>query len=196
MNPYFLIGAGGHAATIVEIASMQGLRLQGYNDPKPASWIAAHDARQLDDATLEALLTKHPQLVMGFVGLNTESLQRRMGVMVRYTTLGAQFPPIIHPQAIISPSARIGGGVQILGGAVVNAHAVIGDGAIINSGAVIEHHAHIGAGSHIAPRASVLGNAHIGECAFVGAGAVVIQGQRVAAAQFVRALSVFTGQEH
>jgi hypothetical protein len=44
---------------------------------------------------------------------------------------------VVHPSAIVSPSARIGEGSVIMPRAVINAGAVIGRNCIVNTGAVV-----------------------------------------------------------
>ena len=64
------------------------------------------------------------------------------------TALGYSLPSLIHPRAIISPSATIKDGAIIEPGAVVQANATIGKGAIISSGAVIRHNGTVGDFAH------------------------------------------------
>ena len=86
---------------------------------------------------------------------------------------GLELPPILHPAAWVSPSARLGEGVFVGAGAVIQAGAVVGKSAIINSHATVEHHAEIGEGAHIGPGAVLAGLAKVGDKTMIGAGAVV-----------------------
>lgn len=88
-------------------------------------------------------------------------------------------PPLIHPSAVVSPSAQVGRGSVVFPGAVVNAAARIGDAVIINSGAIVEHDCKIGDGAHISPGAVLAGGVQVGERSWVGAGATVIPGVRI-----------------
>jgi sugar O-acyltransferase (sialic acid O-acetyltransferase NeuD family) len=84
-------------------------------------------------------------------------------------------PALVHPSAVVSPSASIGRGAVIFPAAVVNAGARIGDAAIVNSGAVIEHDCVLAEGVHVSPNATLAGGVQVGACSWVGAGATVIQ---------------------
>lgn len=86
---------------------------------------------------------------------------------------------VVHPSAIVSPSASVGEGTFLAPGCVINAEAVIGAHAIVNTAASIDHDCRIGAGAHIAPGAHLCGDVVIGERALIGAGAVVTPGVRV-----------------
>jgi hypothetical protein len=66
---------------------------------------------------------------------------------------------VVHPAAVVAPSATIGAGTLVMPGAVVNAEARIGANAIVNSGAIVEHDCEVGEGVHIAPGAVLCGGA-------------------------------------
>lgn len=191
----YLIGAGGHAKVLADILDASKIKIAGYIDPKPSNWLNERGVPQISEAELEKLLPSHPQLIMGFVGLNCVELEKRLQILENYMRKGAVFPSLVHPSATISPYAKIANGVQIFPNAVVNSHAIIEAGAIINSGAIIEHDAYIEAGAHIAPRATVLGGAKVGKCAYIGSGAVIIQNASVPEKTFVKALSFSKNNE-
>ena len=86
---------------------------------------------------------------------------------------------IVHPSAIISPSAAVGRGTVVMPGAVVNAEARLGENCIVNTGAIVEHDCSIGDSVHISPRAVLGGAAAVGNLAHVGIGAVVLPGASV-----------------
>ncbi|MBI5419413.1 MAG: acyl-ACP--UDP-N-acetylglucosamine O-acyltransferase [Deltaproteobacteria bacterium] len=62
---------------------------------------------------------------------------------------------MIHPTAIIDPSARLGGGVAVGPYAVIGPHVTIGDGCAIGSHAAIESHVRMGRENRISPFASI-----------------------------------------
>lgn len=81
---------------------------------------------------------------------------------------------IVHPTALVSPTASIGAGVFIGPRAVVHTRARIGDHAIINTGAIVEHECEVGENVHIAPGAILGGRARVEPDALVGIGARVM----------------------
>lgn len=85
-------------------------------------------------------------------------------------------PPLVHPSATVSPTARLGGGSVVFPQAVVNAGAQIAEAVIVNSGAIVEHDCVLGPGVHVSPGATLCGGVRVGERSWVGAGATVIQG--------------------
>lgn len=74
---------------------------------------------------------------------------------------GYKVPAIIHPSAVVSPSAEIGNGSFIMQRAVVNTHTVIEHGVLVNSGAVVDHDSHVAKGAHIGLGSVVKANCNI-----------------------------------
>lgn len=86
---------------------------------------------------------------------------------------------LIHPAAVVSPGARVGGGSVVMPNAVINADTVIGRHAIINTGAIVEHDNAIGDYVHVAPHATLTGSVRAEEGCMIGAGATVIPGMAI-----------------
>jgi len=82
---------------------------------------------------------------------------------------------LIHPQAIVSPSAEFGQGLTVMAGAVINACVQLGTNVIVNTGAVVEHDCVIGDHVHIATGAKLASTVNIGSGTHIGAGATVRQ---------------------
>ena len=99
----------------------------------------------------------------------------RRGLFQAWQLRGYRFADAIHPNASISRTARLGEGLQVMAGAVVNSDAQLGANVIVNSGAVVEHDCILGDSVHVAPGAVVLGGVKVGNGTHVGAGATVVQ---------------------
>jgi UDP-perosamine 4-acetyltransferase len=82
---------------------------------------------------------------------------------------------------VISPTARLGRGIAIMAGAVLNAETVVEDFAVINTRASVDHDGRIGLAAHIAPGCSLAGCVSVGERAFLGAGVTVIPNRTIGA---------------
>ena len=87
---------------------------------------------------------------------------------------GYNIPILTHPSAVISQSASLGAGTQILSQANISAGSILGEACIVNSKASIDHECIIGDGVHIAPGATLCGCVSVGDNAFVGAGSVIL----------------------
>ena len=91
----------------------------------------------------------------------------------------ATYGDAYHPTATIGFMAHLGT-MNLLGAnTVINPLSKIGDGVIINTGAIVEHDCTIGNFVHIAPGAVLAGNVSVGDFTFIGARAVVKQGVNI-----------------
>ena len=190
--PILGFGAGGHAKSLLEAVRSAGtfapVALLDEDSGRAGSEMLGVPVLSEEGALERFLKDGVAHAFVGVGGTRDRAPRRRVFELL----LGAGFelPPIVHAAAVVSPSARLGRGVQVLAAAVVNADAEIGDGAIVNTGAVVEHDCRIGAHAHTAPRAVLAGGVTIGTEAHIGIGAVVIEGVRVGTSAFVAAGAV------
>jgi sugar O-acyltransferase (sialic acid O-acetyltransferase NeuD family) len=187
VTPTILIGAGGHARMIVDILEANGESIDVVVDPLKPLWL------DVEHRTDETTIASDSSIVMGLGGITPALLKYRLATLRALIAKGCVAPIVSHPSAIVSPSAKIGQGVQIAAGAIINAGAKLDDGVIINTGAIIEHGALVGAGSHVAPGAIILAEAQIGTVCMIGAGAVILPRARVEDETLVPALKRFIG---
>jgi sugar O-acyltransferase (sialic acid O-acetyltransferase NeuD family) len=80
---------------------------------------------------------------------------------------------VIHPSARISRFAKLGEGVVIMAGAVVNPGTVIEDNVCVNTSASVDHDNMLERCCHVFPNATLTGGVRIGAFTIVGSGAVV-----------------------
>lgn len=182
-SAYIILGAGGHAVVLADALLAKDVRVLGFAD----SDLTRHGAKLCGLPVLggdDVLASFDPQsilLVNGLGSLDNRAPSARSRLQQTLTAHGWNFASVIHPDACISRFARVGAGVQVMAGCVVQANACIGDGAIINTRAVIEHDTTVGAWSHVAPGAIVCGHVQLGEFCHIGAGAVIRQGVQLGA---------------
>lgn len=103
----------------------------------------------------------------------------RQGLFGTLRALGYLTPSIVHPSAVVSRGAALGGGVFVAAGAIVNVDARIDDAVIVNTGARIDHDCIIGAASHVAPGATLCGGVVVGERVWLGTGCSIRQGVEI-----------------
>jgi UDP-perosamine 4-acetyltransferase len=171
-----LVGIGGHARVLIEVLGLARRQVLGALTPDAALWgTEVHGVPVLGgDEVLDRLDPAGVELVNAVS--STRSLDLRAELSRRGAERGLQFARVLHPAAIISPSASLGAGVQVLAGAIVQPGCVLGQGCIVNTGAVVEHDCVLGDHVHVAPRAVLSGFVRVGARAHLGTGCVVIQG--------------------
>jgi UDP-perosamine 4-acetyltransferase len=98
----------------------------------------------------------------------------RRDVMERVRAAALALPAFVHASAVVSASATIGEGAQVLAGACVGPDAQVGDGVLVNTRAIVEHDVRLAAGCVLAPGALLAGRVHVHASAHVGAGATIL----------------------
>lgn len=178
-KPFIILGAGGHAAVICDLLECLGHEIAGVLTPEFAAGSHWQGLPVLgNDDFLDQPSAANYVYALG-VGLMPNQARLRSKLFTALMTKGLDVPTLIHPSAVVARSVRLGQGVQILAGVVVQTQAVIGDNALLNTRASIDHHCAIGAHSHVAPGAVLCGAVRTGDSVFVGAGATVIQGLEI-----------------
>ena len=84
------------------------------------------------------------------------------------------YPNIISPYSIIATNVKLGKGIIVPPGVIINTDAVISDFVKFGQGASINHHCVIGAHTFVAPSATVTGHVTIGEECFIGAVSAIL----------------------
>lgn len=166
-----LIGGGGHGLVVAEAAQLSGLALAGFFDDAAAPVLLSGTPRC---ERLGSFADAERHTGSAIIAIGDLTLRRKLIAKFR-----SQGMTVIHPRAIVSPSATIGRGVYIGPGAVVHTRASIADHAILNSGCIIEHEVSIGENAHVAPGAAVGGRATIGADSLIGIGARVLPGMSI-----------------
>jgi UDP-perosamine 4-acetyltransferase len=174
--PVVVLGAGGHAKVVIELIRAEG----GYDvvalldaDTTPRQVLGVPVVG--DDAALERL--RGEGIAHAFVALGGNALRVKVAAAAR--KLGYELINAVSPSAVISPTARLGAGVAVMAGAVVNAESRLDDLAILNTRASVDHDCVLGEACHVAPGSALAGGVTVGREAFLGAGTVVIPGIRI-----------------
>ncbi|MFA7237172.1 MAG: acetyltransferase [Phycisphaeraceae bacterium] len=175
-------GAGGHGLVVAEAAAAQGWVVLGYRDDRlrPGTHIAAWTVIDRFDDDAHWL-----------VAIGDNAIRGRL--MNELQQSGRKLATVIHPTAVVSPSASVDEGVYIGPLAVAQSMTRIGAGAIINTGSIVEHDNVIGDAAHIAPGSILCGRVTVGHRTLIGAGATVMPGVRIGDDAVVGAGSMVRG---
>ena len=159
-----IIGAGGHAKVIADIAMKNGYGDIRFLDDRATGECMGFpivgtgtDAQAMDDGSTDFVVA---------IGSNSV----RKNIAERFEL---PWVTLIHPSAQIAAGVSIGAGTVVMAGAVLNAAAHVGSHCIINTCAVVEHDSVLEDYVHISPRAALGGTVRVGTLTHIGIGAVV-----------------------
>ncbi|UWR35818.1 acetyltransferase (plasmid) [Sulfitobacter sp. W027] len=186
-----LLGAGGHARSLLGLLAARGQYVKGCiapvvpgpGWPRNCPWLG-------DDTSLGRLDPSQMALVNGLGSVGSTALRRKVFDEAR--ARGYAFPPVLHPSAIWGDDVTLAEGAQVLAGAILQAGVTVEENALLNTGCIVDHECRIGAHAHLAPGVILSGGVTIGSGVHVGTAAVVIQGIRIGEGAIVGAGAVVT----
>jgi sugar O-acyltransferase (sialic acid O-acetyltransferase NeuD family) len=178
-----MLGSGGHARVLQQTLRDVGFELHGYVAPRDVDSRLAPDDGGVEVAWLgyDANLLEFDRedfLLINGIG-SAGSLHVRQSVFEKFTEAGFNFLQIVSDTAIVSDSANLLEGVQVLAGAIIGVDAFIDEDTIVNTGAIVEHDAVIGRSCHISVAAKLAGEVSVGQGSHIGIGATIIQGLQI-----------------
>lgn len=171
-KPIIIIGNGGHALVLAEILLLNHREILGYTAPSKKSNSFGLHYLGTDDVIL-TYDAKQVELVLGVGSIQPNNV--RMGIFQQFKELGYCFANCIHPTAILSSTATIQEGVQIMAGVIVQPFVKIHPNVIVNTGVQIDHECEIFEHVHLAPGTILSGNVKIYPNVHIGTGAKIIQ---------------------
>ena len=149
----FLIGGGGHAKTLMDIMNNQSIKVDAIVSPQlDSSYELFKNITNIDDDKIFNYSPDEVILVNGIGSIPGNT--NRASLFKKFRDHSYEFLSIKSETSIVSNHCKLGMGVQIMPGAIVNAGAIIGENTIINSGAIIEHDCIIGSNNHIVNKMS------------------------------------------
>jgi sugar O-acyltransferase (sialic acid O-acetyltransferase NeuD family) len=169
-----VIGGGGHAKVVIDLALRMGTwRIAGVLDDAASASGKAVLGFAVVGGT--AKIEDYGKDGVAFVvAIGANPIRER--IQQRAASMGLVAATLVHPSAVVADSVQVGGGAVIMAGVIVNADARIGAGAIVNTGARIDHDCDIGDYCHVAPGVTLCGSVSVGARSLIGVGASVIPG--------------------
>lgn len=184
----YIYGASGHGKVVAEVALALGHLVSGFVDDDPS--MAGKHVLELPVCGGFEWLVRSAQHYKLAVGLGIGDNRERHRIAEQCQRLDIPLITLVHPSALISPSATIGNGTVVMATVVVNAEAKIGAGAIINTGVIVEHDCSVGEYAHLSPNSAMGGASSLGAMSWLGMGASIIHRVSVGAGSVVGAGAV------
>jgi sugar O-acyltransferase (sialic acid O-acetyltransferase NeuD family) len=175
-NTLIIVGAGGHAKSVAEIALAAGYTIRAFISAKCETseimGIRVHEQLPPDLGTTSDSIAV--AIGANYIRENAcQELEQRLPL--------SRFPALIHPSAVIASNARIGPGTTIHQNSVVGVSSTIGRFCILNTSSSIDHDCVMRDFASLGPGAHTGGSVEIAERAHISIGAVVLHNCSVGA---------------
>jgi sugar O-acyltransferase (sialic acid O-acetyltransferase NeuD family) len=172
---YVLWGSSGHAKVLAGLIGLGNGRVVATFDNDAQAVPLPGVPLYIGEAGFRSwTATEDVNGVSGLVAIGGSRGRDRLAIQAMFAQHGLQSGVVIHPNASVDATARLGHGTQVLALAVVAAEASVGAACIVNHRASVDHECQLGDGVHLAPGATLCGLVSVGAGAFIGAGAVVL----------------------
>lgn len=186
MSQKVILVGGFHE--IIEICELNHIEIVGVIEPKGSGNYAGYPIIG-SDKDAESIKKKYKDVP---VFISPDSPRIRKELFATYEKEKFNFTSLIHPQALVSSSVKIGDGVIVQAGASVSSNSTIGNFVKINTRANITHDVHVHEFSTIAPSAVILSNTIIHSGCYIGANSTILPNKVIFANALVGSGAVVT----
>lgn len=174
MKRLALIGGGGFAKEVAEVAELCGYSIVGCVDDAAA--IRAPFPHWGGLGVLSQHRAEFDEVALAIGAVDRRSFETRARIVAMLDQQGYTFAKLVSPSATLAKGVTVGPGVFVAHGVVVSVDARLGQHVILNSNAIVGHDTVIGDQSIVAPGAFIGGDVRVGQRVLVGPGAQIMQG--------------------
>ena len=173
-NALIVYGGGGHGKAVIDLVrSQNSYEIVGIVDDGLPVGSQVMGVPVLGGAeVLEELRALGVRLAANAIG-GIGNITPRVVVFDRLKAAGFDFPALVHPSAVVEPTARLADGVQIFPHAYVGSDAEIGFGCILNIAALAPHDCVLEEVVNLSPGVLLAGNVHMGARSLIGMGVTI-----------------------
>lgn len=176
MKEIILLGAGGHAAVILDILKAQitcgeQIQIKGLLDDSDKETCMGYPVL----GPISKVNQYMDEKTYFIIAIGANQVRQQLAALLP----DDKFYTAIHPSAVLGSGVSVGSGSVVMPNAIINANSRIGRHVIVNTGAIVEHDNVIDDYVHLSPRATLCGGVTVGQMTHVGAGATVIQGKMI-----------------
>ena len=171
-NKLIILGSGGHSKVVIDIVKQNSdYEIIGLIDNNVGGEVLDIPVIGTDEE-LDNIFESG--IKNAFVAIGNNNIRKKL--LIKLKKIGFNLINVISKNAIISESVKMGRGILIMPGAVVNSSSQVYDGCIINTNSSVDHDCTIEEYTHIAPGCTIAGSVKIGKKCFLGVGSKVIDG--------------------
>lgn len=168
-NKLIIIGSSGHASVVIDALDKKGkYEIIGLIDDFEEVGTKKHSYEILGSINDLASLLKDHQCNQIFIAIGEIKYRFEIQLKIEKQNPKLNYINVIHPDTILANSVKLGKGIAIFAGSILNSNTVLKDFALINTATIIEHDCVIGEFASIAPKSVLGGHVNIGDRAFIG----------------------------
>jgi sugar O-acyltransferase (sialic acid O-acetyltransferase NeuD family) len=186
---WLIYGARSFAHTVADLVVDIGGEVLGLIDDSGAAVAGDWPGVGTLDEAWSRFGAARPNVALG-IGYN--DLPARWQAWLRLRRQGWPTPALVHPQAYVARTARIGEGAIVMARAVVDRQARIGEAVVLWPGVIVNHDSSVGVNTFLSPAVVVCGDARIGDHCFIGAAAAIANDATVPDQGFVKMSACWT----
>lgn len=174
MDKLAIIGAGHLGEQMAHYAKLVGYDVVGFFDDTLGKGELKYNIPVLGSINdIEASFNSN-EFTHIIIGIGYKHLEFKSEVYSKIKTLNIPFGSIICDQTYVDRTVKLGDGIFIMPGCVVDQRVEIGDCAILNCNTTISHDSKVGNYCFFGPGVVVSGFVNIGERSFIGSGSTLI----------------------
>jgi len=164
MEKVVIVGSSGHSKVIIDIfEKMPNMEILGLIDAyrSKGEKTLGYEILGSEDI-LKELLDEDPSIKI-FVAIGDNWIRKVVVEKIIGLVPKINFVSAIHPESMIGKKVKMGKGVAIMGGRIVNSDSIVGDFCIINTNSSLDHDCLMEEYSSLAPNAITGGNVKVGK---------------------------------
>lgn len=180
MKTIYLIGAGGHSKSCIDVVEATGLyRIGGLFDLKKNQGQKVGNYEIIGgDEDIHLYVKPDVEFLITVGQIKNADVRVKAAKLLK--ELNAKAATVISPRAYVSKTAEVKAGTIVMHDAIVNSYAQVGEHCILNTRSLVEHDAIVEDFCHISTGAILNGNVLVKQKSFVGSLAVTQEGLIVA----------------
>lgn len=169
-----IIGAGGHAASVANVALSAGYQIECFIHDKKGG-------QQFLDYPVYASVGSlaEPQSFHFAIGVGDNAIRETLHLNLTRQYADLHFPVLIHSSAVVSSFCTLNEGCILMPGAVLGPNSIMERFSFINTSASVDHDCVLNPFSSVAPGSTLGGKVLLGDRAAVSIGAVVKDSIRI-----------------
>ena len=164
MKKLVIIGAGGHAKSVLDSVDPEFFEVIGFVDE-----VKLGQYMGLPIFGYNIVSVPNYSECVYVIAIGDVHARKRWYRIVK--DLNLELVNIIDRSALVSPTVKMGCGNFIGKLAVVNAGSVLGDNNLINTMALVEHESRVANHTNLSTKSTINGDVVVEDCVFLGSGA-------------------------